>query len=110
MWRVNMQVVSEQEFSKRLEVALFLQGGDAKSVTGPGRSGAIASVYASHKLSIPWIPYGQNVPDDLKPVLVIDTAELSGRTLRKAMRRYDTELGLAVFKQPPRVKFWYERV
>lgn len=104
-----MEVVSEAQFNQQLSEALSSSlTSRAKSVTGPGRSGAIASVYASHKLGIPWIPYGEACPEALQPILVIDTAELSGRTLRKAMRRYSTKLGIAVFKQPPRVRFWYE--
>lgn len=83
----------------------------AKCVTGPGRSGAVAAVYASYRLGIPFIPYGEmDLPDKLKPILIIDTALKSGRTLRKAMKKYSTNLGIAVYNEitDGRVHFWYE--
>jgi hypothetical protein len=81
----------------------------AKAVTGPGRSGAIAAVHASHYLGIPFIPFGRPTP--LRPLLIVDTAVESGRTMRKAWRKYGgTNIELrAAFHEPPRVKFWYER-
>jgi len=81
-------------------------------VTGPGRSGAIASAYASHILGIPWIPDGARVPAKLWPVLVIDTAAQTGRTLRKAVRRTgvpeDQVCSVAVYAEPTRLRFWFE--
>ena len=106
------RVISEEEFRDALKTALATSGAISlcESVTGPGRSGAIASVYASHALGIPFLPYGQKGPG---PTLLIDTARASGATLRKAVRRYEsmgvTVWPLAVFNEPPRVKFWYER-
>lgn len=99
-------VISEAQFLERLhEIA----GTSAKSVTGPGRSGAIASVYASHYLGIPWIPFGQPCPDEIRPLLIMDTARKSGRTLRKAERQYGPDcFSHALFEEPPRVTFWYE--
>ena len=80
-----------------------------RCVTGPGRSGAIASVYASHILGIPWIPAGQPIPVHLQPVLVIDTAIKSGASLRKLGRRCGEPcIQMAVYEEPPRVVFWYE--
>lgn len=103
-------VIDEPTFRTSLEAELKARTvQEARSTTGPGRSGAIASVYASHILGIPWFPYGQGVPNEMLPVLIVDTAEKSGRTLRKAMRKYHTDLGFAVFHEPPRVKFWYEK-
>lgn len=106
-----MTTVKEHEFVAHLRLALAqsLLAGTARSVTGPGRSGAIAAVYASHMLGIPFLPFGQPGPS---PILVIDTAQRTGATLRKAVRRYE-ELGmvaasLAVLEEPPRVRFWYE--
>lgn len=99
-------VIDPETFKTRLQERL--QGISAKSVTGPGRSGAIASVYASHMLGIPFIPYGQEVPEKLKPVLVVDTASLTGKTMRKAAKRYGTDLSVVAFHEPPRVVFWYE--
>ena len=102
-----MQVVSEEEFYSALVEKL--KGVEVKAVMGPGRSGSIASAYASHLLGVPFIPYGHRCPDHLKPLLVVDTATLTGRTLRKAANRYgDDCVVISVFEQPPRVKFWYE--
>lgn len=75
-------IISAEEFSQRLRVAV--QGIQARAVTGPGRSGAIASVYASHMLGIPWLPFGAKCPEHLRPLLIIDTASKHGRTLRRA--------------------------
>ncbi len=77
------------------------------SVTGPGRSGAIAAVYASHILGI---PYGQTPPQELGNLLIIDTAIESGETLKKAARKYCkySHHILALYQEPPRVAFWYE--
>jgi hypothetical protein len=81
-----------------------------KSVSGPGRSGAVASVYASHLLNVPWLPQGTKVPEHLRPHLVIDTAVMSGATLRKAGKHVGAEFTLAVFSEnlTGRVRFWYE--
>jgi len=76
-------------------------------VTGPGRSGAVAGVYASHYLSIPFIPYGQKPKGKF---LIVDTATNSGRTLRKASRKYNNADCIYAFKEPPRVRFWYETI
>ena len=47
-----MRIVSEAEF--RGAIRLRLLGVKALAVVGPGRSGAVASVYASHILGIPF--------------------------------------------------------
>jgi hypothetical protein len=106
----TLRIVSESEFAERLR--LVLQNHRLEhigAVTGPGRSGAIAAVYASHIVGIPFIPYGARCPDKFK-MLIIDTARESGRTLRKAAKRYDyaNPLVLVAFEEPPRVAFWYE--
>lgn len=101
--------IDPETFKSRLSEKLATISDKPKCVTGPGRSGAIASVYASHMLGIPFIPYGQSVPEHLKPVLVVDTASLTGKTMRKAVKRYETDLGVVAFQEPPRVRFWYER-
>lgn len=102
-------IVPEAEFWYRMHA--ILQGVHAGSVTGPGRSGAIASVYASHILGLPWLPYGQPCPSRLRPLLIIDTARKSGATLRKAERRYGDGpcVTLHAFDEPPRFRFWYEK-
>lgn len=104
--------ISEKEFHHKIRSKLNLTYPHTKfkSVTGPGRSGAIASAYASHILGVPWFPHhGSKPPDELRPILVIDTATQSGRTLRRAMRDVETGYGIAVYVEPPRVRFWYER-
>lgn len=106
---MSPRIVSEVEFSEAIRAALNGERFDCVgSVTGPGRSGAVAAVYASHILGVPFIPFGANAPTHLGQILVVDTAVQSGATMRKAMRRYDTTFGLAVYQEPPRVAFWYE--
>jgi hypothetical protein len=104
-----VRVVSESEFRERLrDVLAHARADDIGAVTGPGRSGAIAAVYASHLLHVPFIPQGRDCPAKLGRMLVIDTARLTGATLRKAARQYDNPLVLVCFEEPPRVAFWYE--
>ena len=102
-----MRIVSETEFSDAIRMRLL--GVKARAVVGPGRSGAVASVYASHILGIPFIPYGTECPEHLRPLLIVDTARKSGATLRKAERRYGGDCVVVhVFDEPPRLRFWYE--
>lgn len=106
-----MRIIGEPEFDEALRALLARDDFAAVgSVTGPGRSGAVAAVYASHVLGVPFIPYGQKAPLQLGRLLIIDTATESGATLRKATRRYEgaTPLVVAVYHEPPRVAFWYE--
>lgn len=104
-------VVSEADFRRAFMAVLDEAGTDACGfVVGPGRSGAIAAVYASHHLRIPFIPYGARAPSHLGRALVVDTAVHTGATIRKAERRYrETDPVVAfAFNEPPRVRFWYE--
>lgn len=105
-WRL----VDEAEFASRIREVLADVGDSVGSVTGPGRSGAVAAVYASHILHIPFIPYGQKAPIELGRLLIVDTARQTGKTLRKAEKRYEsaTPLVIVAFEEPPRVMFWYE--
>ena len=106
-----MRIVSEAEFSSRMrELLADPATSDVGAVTGPGRSGALAAVYASNMLRVPFIPYGQKHPSQLGRLLIIDTARQSGATLRKAERKYqgETPLVLVAYEEPPRVAFWYE--
>ena len=106
-----MRIVTEQEFAERIREVIAMADTDAVGfVTGPGRSGAIASVYASHILGVPFVPYGSTPPLHLGRALIIDTARETGATLRKAERRYESAnpLVLVCFEEPPRVAFWYE--
>lgn len=104
-------LISEQEFAKRFRSVLGAADlTRVGSVTGPGRSGAVAAVYASHILGIPFIPFGTRAPRHLGRLLIVDTARESGRTLRKAERRYQESGPIIVvaYEEPPRVVFWYE--
>lgn len=106
-----IRIVSEPEFHVRLvEVLATLPIAEIGSVTGPGRSDAVASVYASHRLGVPFVPFGSTCPTHLGRLLIIDTARESGATLRKAERRYTyaKPVVIACFEEPPRVAFWYE--
>ena len=103
-----MRIIEEFEFRQALIRKLEPFRGVFRAVTGPGRSGAIASVYASHYLKIPMLPVAEGCGCGLTPLLVIDTAVSSGRTMRKAMKKCGSLQGIAIFNEPPRVKFWYE--
>lgn len=106
-------VIPESRFQQQLRATLARAplARSAGCVTGPGRSGAIAAVYASHILGIPFVPFGQPGP---APVLVVDTAQQSGRTMRRAIKRYERlglpAAGVVAFHEPPRVRFWYEQI
>ena len=71
-------------------VALVVQAADCVPLlVADRRSGAVAAVYASHMLHVPFIPYGQKHPQHLGRLLIVDTARESGATLRKAERKYE---------------------
>lgn len=111
---MTYRTVPEAEFRERVNrVTQHIAPDQYGCVTGPGRSGAVAAVYTSHQLGIPFIPYGQEIPKNLQPVLVVDTATWTGRTIRKAARKYGPAIGaaFAYYKEGPgaMVKFWYER-
>ncbi len=108
-----MRFISEPEFRARLievcDAWIEMNGGVGPSfVVGPGRSGAIASAYASHHFGVPFVPY--RMATDKPGVLVVDTARMSGRTLRKASRVYGGANTLYFFEEPPHVRFWYEEL
>lgn len=114
-----MTYITEQQFREKVALTLGwmveLEGGAwrPKLVVGPGRSGAIASVYVSHFLHVPWVPYGVDLPDTKSGLLIVDTAMKSGRTIRKAARKYDKHLPMIQWfydeNQTGRVRFWYEQ-
>ena len=84
-----MRVVSEPEFNLQLRSELLLHDlSEVGAVTGPGRSGAIAAVYASHMLGVPFIPHGAPAPTELGRLLIVDTAMETGKTIRKSRNRY----------------------
>ena len=100
-----MIIISEAEFREKISSDLStLTGFDY--VVGPGRSGAIAAVYASHIMGLPFLPYKCKIPN--KTPLIVDTAMQSGRTLRKASRLYNDAEFYYAYREPPRVRFWYE--
>lgn len=110
-----MTVITETEFRQRVDEMLtgvvsledkFKPWG----VTGPGRSGAIASVYVSHYLKVPFIPFGTILPASAQGLWIVDTASFTGRTIRRAIRKYKGHYASAMwfYQEPPRVRFWYE--
>ncbi len=107
---MGYRVISEPEFFERISSLLREGFEDVGSVTGPGRSGAVAAVYASHILGVPFIPFKANAPWHLGKLLIIDTAMETGQTMRKAERAYKgvKTVSLVCWHEPPRVMFWYE--
>jgi len=105
-------IISELEFREKLIERLDCLYVKPKFVTGPGRSGAISSVYASHYLGIPFVAFKIPIPSHFSPILIIDTAENTGKTLRSACRFYEKNnpIPLWIFEEPPRVHFWYENL
>jgi hypothetical protein len=101
------RLVTETEFRAEVIAKLYEQFGKYDYVTGPGRSGAVAAVYASHYLGIPFVPYKHKSHGD---ALIVDTAAMSGRTIRKASREYGGADYIVMFNEPPRVRFWYEEL
>lgn len=104
--------IEEKEFSERLSMLLLETTFDPDFVTGPGRSGSVAAVYASYILGRPFIPYGATPPG--RKILVVDTASMSGRTIRKAVSKYERQgyetVGLVAYESDDRHHFWYERL
>lgn len=79
------------------------------SVTGPGRSGAMASIYASQLLDIEYVPCGRE-PRTGGPILLIDVADTTMYGLNKLAKRYkdyDQVLCL-VFEVEKSVPMWFE--
>lgn len=83
-------------------------------VTGPGRSGAVAAVYASHYLSIPYKPHKAGNYEVDNWALIVDTVEYTGRTLRQAGNWYrkqglSTQTVFAIKETKGHYyKMWYE--
>lgn len=105
-----VNLISEQEFYLELVQRLVKEPKEPCAfVTGPGRSGALMSVYVSHLTGIPFLPYGE-MPYSTGRVLIVDTARKTGATMRKAMRKYAdmNPVELVLYEEPPRVTFWYE--
>lgn len=109
--------MDEKTWSKLLYAELDkLDPTDFDFVTGPGRSGAVAAVYASHYLGIPFKPHKAGNYDKDTACLVVDTVEYTGRTLRKAVMWY-AKRGLYVRsmyavkeERGHYFKMWYEAI
>lgn len=107
--------VEEPEFAARMAAVTELARPDF--VTGPGRSGAVAAVYASYALGVPFLPW-MDEPAALRPgnrVLIVDTASMSGRTMRRATNRYlglgyEVDSFVAFDEREQRHHFWFERM
>lgn len=81
--------MSESEWREKFFLALDQVDTTGISfVTGPGRSGAVASVYASHYLGLNFKPHKAGNYDKDTKVLIVDTVEYTGKTLRKAEAWY----------------------
>lgn len=79
-------------------------------VAGPGRSGAIASVYVSHMSNLSFVPYKASGNVAYDKFLIVDTAAMTGRTIRQARNFYKGSRMLVVYDNPDvRYVFWYER-
>lgn len=106
-----LRIISEFEFKCAIQAICEPLRGRVFSVTGPGRSGAVASVYASHYLGIAWIPFSREIllPAKLQPTLLIDTARCKGHTIKKAAAKIMGALTIAyLYDEPPMVRFFYE--
>lgn len=108
------RLITEPEFAEVIAAKLYGLERRFDAVTGPGRSGAVAAVYASHILGIPFIPFKCDTTNTPSPLLIIDTARMTGQTLRKAGAWYKKWMPeadittMALYEEPPRVRFWYE--
>lgn len=108
-----MECINEITFRKALIEVLKPYKGYFKGVCGPGRSGALASVYASHILGVPFVPFKQQIPKELFPLLIVDTTQKSGRTMRKAVEWYKKlqlgeVQGLTPYSANAKLHFWFE--
>lgn len=108
-----MECINEIIFRKALIESLKPYKGYFKGVCGPGRSGALAAVYASHILGVPFVPFKQHIPEDLFPLLIVDTTQKSGRTMRKAVEWYKKlqlgeVQGLTPYSANAKLHFWFE--
>jgi hypothetical protein len=104
------RTVGEAEFRAKVRALPKEMAAQYDCVTGPGRSGAVAAVYVSHWLGLPFLPWGSKVPVSLPRVLVVDTATWTGATIRKAMRKYGAGCVVFYVEGPgAMVRFWYEK-
>lgn len=111
MWE---RITEDEWRTKFYDKLQFLSGNDYSFVTGPGRSGAVAAVYASHYLNIPFKPHKAGNYERDHRVLIVDTVEYTGKTLRKASSWYEKRgllVDVAFALKETRghyFKLWYE--
>lgn len=81
--------VTEEQWRTAFYAALDeVKGVTYDFVTGPGRSGHVAAVYASHYLGIPFKPHKCGSYKVGQRVLIVDTVCYTGKTLTKAHHWY----------------------
>jgi adenine/guanine phosphoribosyltransferase-like PRPP-binding protein len=109
------QRMTEQEWREHFFRALDdIEASQFDFVTGAGRSGAVAAVYASHYLGLPFKPHKSGNYTDDSAVLIVDTVEYTGKTLRKAKSWYERKGLIAVTAYAIKeehghyFKMWYE--
>jgi adenine/guanine phosphoribosyltransferase-like PRPP-binding protein len=108
----NSIVVSETEFSALVASALADEP-TPDFIVGPGRSGAVAAVYASYRMHRPFVPYGHPGGPKGSTVLIVDTVSMTGGTIRKARAKYE-RMGFVVRtltivpENQKRHHFWFE--
>lgn len=86
---MTWEVMSEPDWAEIFRAKLDEVGDKKPSfVTGAGRSGAVAAVYASHYLGVPFKPHKAGNYKCDHSVLIVDTVEYTGKTLRKAAAWY----------------------
>lgn len=110
--RKDCIVVSENEFSTLVGLAIAEEP-MPDFIVGPGRSGAVASVYVSYRMHRPFVPYGHAGGPKGSTVLIVDTVSMTGGTIRKARARYE-RMGFVVRtltivpENRKRHHFWFE--
>ena len=86
---MTWKTCTEAEFVPQMvHKARLLPSNYYKGVTGPGRSGAVCAAYMSHFTGIPFIPHKSSTDLQNSPLLVCDTVEYTGKTIRKALSWY----------------------
>lgn len=92
---MTWQPVSEHHFRetfyKRLDGVMEEGHPKFDFVTGPGRSGAVAAVYASHYLGLPFIPHKAGNYAKFNHCLIVDTAIYTGKTMRKSFKWHEKQ-------------------
>lgn len=104
-------MISEADFIDRLKLVLEdPEFSHAEWVTGPGRTGAMAAIYASHILNVSFVAYGHR-PKANGYVLVMDILNDNPRTMRRALKHYDIcrPIPCIVFPEIENEGLWFEQ-